>query len=158
MSSPLDPETQEALQRLLQAETRRVKQQNFAWKAGAFLVCLVVGGYALAFLFILMWAGSGHSHADSSYATYNEQRSHYPLISLAEVQVGTKLISFDPQGNPPEHGEVTAKDDKSTTVRWEDDPYGHGPVTYAYPNETMAFALGRDGTTGGGGSFRLDSR
>src|SRR5262245_40704030 len=51
--SSLDPKTQEDLQQLLQAEARRVRQENFEWKVGLWIGGIVVGGFILFFLMVV---------------------------------------------------------------------------------------------------------
>jgi hypothetical protein len=65
----LDPDTEAGLRRLLQAETRRVNQENFSWKIGWWFYGIVFGGYALFALFVL-FAGSCHSYSSTSPSTH----------------------------------------------------------------------------------------
>jgi hypothetical protein len=81
----LDPETEEGLRRLLRVETRRINQQNFAWKAGAFIGCLFVIGYALAFLCVIV-AGSGHSYSGASSSAYSGPVAQYTPPTVEELR------------------------------------------------------------------------
>ena len=51
--SSLDPKGQEQLRRLLEAETRRVNQENFEWKAGLVIGLIVLAGFVLCFIWAL---------------------------------------------------------------------------------------------------------
>jgi hypothetical protein len=52
----LDPKGQEQLRRLLEAETRRVQQENFEWRAGLIIGLVILGGILLFFLAVFSHA------------------------------------------------------------------------------------------------------
>ena len=54
--SSLDPKGQEQLRRLLEAETRRVQQENFEWRAGLIIGLVILGGILLFFLAVFSHA------------------------------------------------------------------------------------------------------
>ena len=51
--SNLDPQTQQELRKLRAAETRRVRQENFDWKAGWIIAAVIVGLVVLFWLLML---------------------------------------------------------------------------------------------------------
>jgi hypothetical protein len=63
--SSLDPKTQEDLRQLLQAEARRVKQENFEWELG-WAILLVIG---LGFILLVVIGGIAGSSVNRSYDT-----------------------------------------------------------------------------------------
>ena len=76
--SSLDPKTQEDLQQLLQAEARRVRQENFEWKVGLWIGGIVVGGFILFFLMVVgIGSCSSHSYGSSpTSSSYVAARSY----------------------------------------------------------------------------------
>jgi hypothetical protein len=52
----LDPKGQEQLRRLLEAETRRVQQENFQWTASLIIGLVILGAILLFFLGIFVHA------------------------------------------------------------------------------------------------------
>jgi hypothetical protein len=66
--SSLDPKTQEDLRQLLQAEARRVRQENFEWRLGWWVLGILAAGFVLSFL-MLTGMGSSHSYRSASSPT-----------------------------------------------------------------------------------------
>jgi hypothetical protein len=135
--SSLDPKTQEELQRLLRAESRRVNQENFEWKLGWW----ILGGFGL---FVLLLLSFGYLASNASSHVNNEGRTQYTasatatpdMTRLSRVRVGTK-VKYTAYADPIP-GEVTAQDSNSTSVRWDN---GHNELI-VYTNNDLIKQLG----------------
>ena len=113
--SSLDPKTQEDLQQLLQAEARRVRQENFEWKLGMWAVGILVGGFILFWLFVFGRSCSSHSYgaasASTSYVAATPQGPPDRTL-VSRVKVGTKIRwnNFE--------GKVRAVSEDAITMDW----------------------------------------
>ena len=103
----LDPKTQEQLKRLLEAETRRVSQENFDWKLGQTLAVIILGGLALVFLLFVF--GSRYSAQTSTQHRRDQQiiaSSPEPIVTPQPTPTAAEVRRAQPvrENAPAEPG------------------------------------------------------
>jgi hypothetical protein len=116
--SSLDPKTQEDLQRLLQAEARRVRQENFEWQAGWWALGILAAGFVLFFL-ILAGPRSSDSYQSASSAT--QTPSHVvpratPQATPYVSEYVARLLNSTPQATPTMTAETSPVEVRRATL------------------------------------------
>jgi hypothetical protein len=119
--SSLDPKTQAELQQLLQAEARRVRQENFEWTLGWWILGIIAAGFVLFFL-ILVGAASCSSHSYGSAPTAMAAQA----VGDTEGWHGKKAHCT--YKDKPLPGTVIARNQRVTSIQWGG-PY-NGTVDY----------------------------
>jgi hypothetical protein len=113
--SNLDPNTKDQLRQLLAAETRRVRQENWDWKAAWSFIGLIAGGFGLLVLLSGLFAVLSQVPGfHSSYSYDNSYQAPVRPLDIPDIQGwhGKRVSSYG------QTGEVIARDDKHTRIKW----------------------------------------